>query len=259
MHDTSLVVRSTVRELVAAFQEAEQVTRQAFAALVAAEQRLAIFGEPRIRITAGSRDDDFADVEKTIERMSRDAWYCIIERLELRQALSVARAKQLDEQLEKGALPPITEENVAATVEQWRVSLGTMLAEAVAEVFAWLRPPGSKFKTNSELEIGDRVILAYMVKQTGFGGFRVHYQDHARFIALENVFSWLDGKGQIAKIWRSALAQAIEAEKSGRGATEYFEFKAHKNGTLHLRILRPDLLKRFNQIAGGARLRPAAA
>jgi hypothetical protein len=194
-----------------------------------------------------------------VERIKRDAWECLVERLQLKAAMSIARAAELDEQLKNGTMPPITEENVTRFAEDCYGKLPQMLSECVHEVFDWLRPPGSKYKTNSELEIGERVILAYMVERTCFGGFRVHYKDNQRFIALENVLSALDGKGQINKTWRSALGQAIEAAKDGRGETEYFEFRACKNHALHIRMRRPDLLKRLNEIAGGKRMRPAAA
>jgi hypothetical protein len=74
---------------------------------------------------------------------------------------------------------------------------------------------------------------------------------------LENVFTALDGNGQIAKRYNSVLEDAICSAPGGVGETDYFNFKAHRNGNLHISFRRRDLLARFNQIAGGARLRPA--
>lgn len=42
----------------------------------------------------------------------------------------------------------------------------------------------------------------------------------------------------------------------GPGETDLFAFRCCANGNLHLRFRRLDLLARFNQIAGGRRLRP---
>lgn len=75
---------------------------------------------------------------------------------------------------------------------------------------------------------------------------------------MENVFHALDGKGSISKSHRGLLVDAIEALEwrgDGRGETELFEFRCFRNGNLHLRFKRLDLLKRFNQRAGGKRLR----
>ena len=64
-------------------------------------------------------------------------------------------------------------------------------------------------------------------------------------------------KGQINKSHYSALHDAIVATPitSGKGETEYFEFRAFRNGNLHLKVRRLDLLERFNALAGGKRLR----
>jgi len=38
---------------------------------------------------------------------------------------------------------------------------GTFIEEAVQEVFEYLRPRNSKYETNTEFEIGKRVILSW--------------------------------------------------------------------------------------------------
>lgn len=131
-----------------------------------------------------------------------------------------------------------------------------MMGEAVAEVFEFLRPRNDHYKTNSELEIGPKVILTCV--ETWFsGGFHVRHWWSQRLTAMENVFTALDGKGAVSKTYYSALENAIKAAPVGE--TPYFAYKCFKNGNLHLQFRRPDLLQRLNQIAGGRRLRPAAA
>ena len=70
------------------------------------------------------------------------------------------------------------------------------------------------------------------------------------------MFSTLAGTGYGATTHYGALHDAINGSPDGTGETPLFGFRAHKNGTLHLRFLRADLLARFNQIVGGAALRP---
>lgn len=134
-----------------------------------------------------------------------------------------------------------------------------MLGEAVEEVFDWLRPRNSRYKTNTEFEIGPKVILAYVVGDVD--SWTTHYRVDHRYqkdlVALENVFSALDGRGSIAKgSWQSELADAINQTpvNVGRGETRYFKFRCFKNRNLHLEFKRPDLVDKLNQIAGGMRL-----
>lgn len=175
--------------------------------------------------------------------------------------MSVARWAELQKQIEHHELPDITEENVAALVEGFRSQLPEMLTEAVAEVFEWLRPHATRYKRNSELEVPRRIALTGIVEIWSFGRgspFHVRHYREPLLTALENVFSALDGKPAITKTHYSAISTAIRAEDfKGHGKTDYFEFRVYKNGAMHLTFLREDLLARFNQIAGGRRLRPS--
>lgn len=262
--NADLTRRSTIRELVAAFSKAEEDVRGAFATIIAAEKAVNVVftlgGDGPIRVRAGRYDHrtDFDDIDGTIERMRRQAWGVIAERLELRRMMSIDRWRKLEEQIDKGDVPALSEENVAAFVHQHAASLPEMIGEAVAEVFEWLRPHNSVHKTNSELEVGERVVLTNVVERawTG-GGFGVNHYRQQHLIALENVFRALDGAGACTRGYLSDLENAIRETKNGAGETEYFAFRSFRNRNLHLRFKRLDLLTRLNQIAGGMRLRPA--
>jgi hypothetical protein len=274
---TDLTIRTTVRELVVAFEEAERDTRTAFAVLVAAQGRLAsAFGVPagegaRIDATSHGFHDAFDKPDRAIRRLEQWAWWRIVERLELRRLMSPARWDALQNQIDEHAkddwersrsgippMPPITEQTVMDFARGYQLSLPDLFAESIREVFEWLRPRHSQYKTNSEMEIGKRVILEHAV-QRGLCG--EYYADAVgiKIAAMENVFNALDGNGQIARQYHSDLERAIRKckSKNTRGETTLFRFAVHKNRTLHLEFKRLDLLARFNQIAGGARLRPA--
>lgn len=265
---TSLAHRATVRTLVAAFVRTEATVRESFAALEAAQRDLnAVFaladGRQEIDYRCdrySGRTTRFNDVEYTIQEMRRSAWRYLVEKLELRRIMSAARWKELDEKIEKGEPPPLTEKDVIDTMQEHWEKRYEYYEENIREVFEWLRPStdgyGKKYKTNARFELGERVILSYMVSPAWHGpGFRVDHDRQQRLVALDNVFSALDGQGLKTQ---SALAQAIEASKSGEGETAYFAFRCCKNRNLHLRFKRVDLLKRLNEIAGGKRLRGAA-
>lgn len=266
---TDLANRVTISAIVNVYQSSVATVRAAFAAIHAAEGRL------NVAVTLGMHDSaihvrvschhhqSWDDPKDTLDAIRRDTWRAIVERLEIRRMLSVKRAEELNKHLERGTLPEITEDSVADFAQFYLDNLGAMLEESVREVFEFLRPRlGTRvhdLKTNTELEIGPRVILGYMVDMGYCGTYRVKYSCDAELTALENVFLALDGKGSILKSYQSALRTAIDATRHdvGSGETDYFAFRCHRNGRLHLRFKRLDLLKKLNQAAGGMRLRPA--
>lgn len=270
LSEEGLTKRLTVPELVAVYERAAADIRAAFGLIAGAEKRLNdafTLGEWRdlsVRDRYRRASFNWGDPEDALEILRRDIWKTLVDRLEIRRMLSVARAKELDAQLDKGELPDITEENVAAFARGFAENLDRMLEEAVEEVFNFLRPGGraAEYKTNSQLEVPRRVILTYMVEPWGYGShpFHVGYdRPSAQLRALENVFTALDGKGSITKSHNGELVDAINQSTDGTGETAYFRFRACRNRNLHLEFLRPDLLARLNQIAGGARLKPKAA
>ena len=121
------------------------------------------------------------------------------------------------------------------------------------QVFEYLPPCHSRYKTNTEFEIGKRVILFAFENKWG-GGFRVDHYREQHIRAIDNVFHALDGNGTI-KTHRGPLIDAIESVKDGTGETEYFRFKCFRNRNLYLEFKRLDLVAKLNAIAGGMRLR----
>lgn len=265
MTESAIAPRLTIEEIVRVYELAAADIRGSFARVCSAEQALNqtfardAYGSVYVNTGSGVR---FNDPEHTLLRIRHQVWACIIDRLEVRRMMSIARAKELDRQLEKHELPEITHENVAALLTGFESNLRAMLEEAVDEVFEWLRPHRSEYKTNTELEIGPRVVLTRIVERWDrlWRSWRVNYHVEPNLTALENVFSALDGRGQITKTHYSAISTVIKAPGfDGVGETEYFRFRVYQNGNGHLQFRRLDLLAKFNAIAGGKRLRPAAA
>jgi hypothetical protein len=261
MSSDSIIPRTTLSQLVAAYRQSDLDIRQAFALLAAAEQRLkeAFGGDYSFRLAREMerRHLDFADTEKLLGEVKKDAWRALVARMELRRILSVAATKQLDSQLETGKdLPEIEENAILAMLDGTLARTNEFLEEAVKEVFEYLRPHRSGYKTNSELEIGSRVILGWAVEPAYHSPrFHVNHHREANLRGLDNVFHALDGKGTI-KSHRGPLVDAIQASPDGRGETDYFKFRCYANSNLHLEFKRPELVQQLNRIAGGNRLRP---
>lgn len=272
MGETTLTIHASLPALVAIFAQAELDVREAFRLVRGAEDRLndafTLHHYLTIRVDTGGRDS-WTNIEKTIQTMRRKGWEAISERLELKRALSIAAAAALEKHLDEAtALPAITEESVWIFAERWGGNIEASFNEAVREVYDWLRPRSrgshgaGRFVTNSLFELGERVVLTGMVKvsRSDTGHFQVVYSMSAHLTALERVFLTLDGQGMRTKSYRSDIENAIASTGTdGRGATDYFEFRACKNGHLHLRFKVSGLLADFNARAGGAILKPSTA
>ena len=261
-----LIKRDTVAQLVENYEAAVGDITQAYKLLHQAKNRLnSSFGMGQ-RLNSfdvlphgyqgGFRlsDDSLNQVEAQIKL---DAWRILMERLELRKLLSIARREELDRQLSDGkGLPDITIENVWGMFESAASNVDRYMEEAVLEVFEFLRPPSSQYKTNSEYEVGKRVVLKWHVEPSySKTGFNIRYSYDARITALDNAFLRLDGKG-IVSTYHGPTHDAIKSAGSdGLCETDYFKLRCCLNGNLHVEFKRPDLVKRLNVIAGGARLR----
>lgn len=271
----SLTSRDTVRELAATFRQAEADVRKAFALIVGAEARLnATFklgGNRDIYVDATryGHNDEFDKVDRAVNRLRRRCWDVLVERLEIRRFVSVERWQKLQAEIGDDqspiVVPELSDENIAAFVEQNVVGLPLMISEAVREVYAWLRPRArsqhgaGKYVTNSLLEIGPKVVLPGVLES---GRFATHYRvhNHSQELAcLERVFQMLDGRGLASKVYSSELEVAIGSEactRTGTFETRYFRGRCFDNGNLHLWFLDLSLLAEFNRIAGGKTFRP---
>lgn len=210
---------------------------------------------------ASTRFEKDGDEMQAIEaKFRRRAWRMLIDHLGVKQLMSVKKRAEFDQQLEKGDLPEVTEDAILATVMDLCGKAGDFAKEAAAEVFAILRPAtrhrGSEYKTNDAFRVGRRVVLTYMVGQ-GYSNqsapFRVNYQREGEVNAIDSVFHLLDGRGPI-KDRVSPLVEAIRTAPGGTGETEYFTFRAFKNGNLHLGFKRLDLVKELNYQGAGERV-----
>jgi hypothetical protein len=269
----ALTNSTTVHELVEVFERGCNTVRAAFAVLVAAEDEInAVYtlGEDShhsidIDASGGISRTYFKDADETIERMTRQAWMVVLDRMEIRRAMSISRYDALLKRIrDDKVVPPITVENVFAFVRQHLDALDVMWKEAIKEVFEWLRPGQhslNRYKTNQKnarLELGKTIFISGAVDRMHDGSFRVDWRyDSQKYVALNNVFSGLDGKGMRSKTHHGALSDAIQASGSrGVGETEYFAFRCYKNRSMKLTFKRLDLLEKFNALAGGANLKP---
>ncbi len=268
----SLANRATIREIVQTYMEAEETVRRSFAAVLDAQRELdaVLLIDPKgfrraidIDSTAAicHHSSDWGDVDATLTKMRRQMWRAIVDRMQLRRMMSVAAWATLDKWLDKAPMPEVTEQSVETFVAKYERGLPAMIEAAVAEVYVWLRPANrmagtaGEYKTNSLYEIGRHVIITGAVEKLAGVMWVVRGWQIQHFTAMENLFTALDGQGQFTKAHQGVLLDAI-SRSQGTGETGYFKFKCCNNGNMHITFARPDLLAKFNAMAGGKVLRP---
>lgn len=260
--------RSTVEHLVKTYELSEKNIREGCRLIAASEKALSevfLIGDTTrgidFREECHRSRLNYDDPTEGIEYLRKQIWRVLVDKLEVRRMMSIQKAKELSDWLEKqSGKEDITVPSVLGFFRYYIENLETMLEEQVSEVFDILRPRNSSLVTNHKHEdVGSKVILHYWVEETypGSGKLTTSYRWQPEYVALENVFSALDGKGSIAKHYRTELETSIR--EASAGETTYFRYRACKNRNLHLEFKRLDLLKKFNAIAGGKRLRKGAS
>ena len=239
-------------DIIKEYNAAKREIRAGYASLKRAKDRLSKLSDYTPRVIVGRADIDFME-EKVIADIEEMVWRQLIDVLGIKKILSQAKLRELDEQLHNHKFPKLTLENVYATVDSLMSQAEEFAAEAVREVYNWLRPRDS-YKSNSEFEVGGRVVIQGVLSNCGR---EINYGrwGEDRLIALDKVFHLLDGKPflSVAPYRGTPLVRAILAADAGE--TEYFRYKTYLNNNLHIWFLRDDLRIEFNRVAGGGSLR----
>jgi hypothetical protein len=268
--NTDLIHYAPVETIVAAYRDALGEIRRAHELLASAQSLLGKAFADSYRFTVAPRESygQIGDAAvKNIERtLHRAALAAIIDKLKIRPALSEKRWRELERQLEESPLeelPAIDVDAIRAMVDGMAENLGTYLVEAVTEVYNTLRPRAEslkKLKTNSQFGVGKKAIVWRVSWEPyGRGRWDVPYSYIPTIMAIDNVFHVLDGKRRPEGSYYGPLVDAIKTSEDGTGETEYFRFRCHKNGHLHLTFKRPDLVHELNVVAGSGKLRQRAA
>ncbi|MBC6714756.1 DUF4942 domain-containing protein [Aurantimonas sp. DM33-3] len=195
-------------------------------------------------------------------------WSHIIERTDLERLMDSEAKKQLRDQMRyvpersgrdgeiinqeeiDAGLPPVTVENVQATLEGFMAEADFIWRRGIANVFAKL---DRRFRSHDGWKIGSRVILDY-----AFSGF-MHYSMSGRqsenLMDIERAFLVLDGK-PVPPNYAGIVGQVEYERRGSRGPhqseheNEYFKIRIFKNGNAHLWMQRKDLVQKVNKILG---------
>ena len=267
--NTDIIKKQTATEMAEAYVQACQLVDEGYRTLAKAQNLLDATFSSHARFTSfdviESRTTGFDIKERldvtilnTVIRLRKGAWRRILDLLEIDKVITVKRLEEIRKNIEDGALPDIRVENIYDMVMSFAQNAPAFREELVKEVFEILRPHprwSKEYKTNSQDQVGKKVILTWMIENKYGGGFRVRYgRSHDELMAIDKVFHLLDGQG-IPEGYEGPLIDAIQTAADGQGETAYFKFQAYQNNNIHLTFKRLDLVKLLNQVAGGGALK----
>lgn len=152
----------------------------------------------------------------------------------------------IDEAEVARGMPPLTVDNIYATLDRFRSDAAMIFRRGIVNVFSKL---DRRFRSHDGFKIGSRIILSYVFDRDGhfsWGSMR------DKLIDIERVFAVLDGRPEDS--FQSAL-DAIQRSRQGtsnarqsEAETEYFIIRGFKNGNAHLWLRRDDLVEKVNKL-----------
>ena len=257
--DTQLARRATAREMAEELDRAKRSFSEGMAHLQTAKKQMGIFGRYAGLPGPIGRAMPYLDnLDAEYKEMDMVAWRWFFSATEIRNRMSDKRWRETEQKIEHKELPEFTAAEALRIFESYADNAGNLFAEAIREVFEWLRPGHWRcYKTNeaNRYEIGERIIKEWIVERGYSGKFNVRHQAAQNILCLDRAFHLLDGQptpdypGNFVTIAR----RAMEAGDS-QCTTPYFEAKWYKNGNMHIRLLRDDLRQELNRIGADGRL-----
>jgi len=259
MFNAEIIKPQAIDHIIAEYNHAASEIAQAYQILDQARERLSDAFQGKAPYNSSFRvlpsyDDPASAMQKVQQEIKLEAWRVIVRSLNIHKIASTKRIDDMNKQLETGKdLPELTTAAVFDILMTLQQNKDEIFNELVKEVFDYLRPVRSVYKTNTEFEIGKKVILSWCVEHGYHHQYKLIYQRENKVLAIDKLFHLLDGKG-IPEGYKSPLVDAINTSE-GTGETAYFRFKCHHNMNLHLEFKRMDLVNRLNALAGGMNLR----
>lgn len=228
--------------------------------------------------------DDYMREKRRV--IDLNVWAWIIERTDLEHLMDKEAKEQLKKQMghiieeptEPGqmiteeeianGMPPVTVENIMATLEGFMLGADTIFRRGMANAFAKL---DRRFRSHDGFKVGSRMILSRCFNE--YGSWNWNSDERSTLIDIERTFAILDGKLEEVRKQDQEEAQArkqrrpiehftktigaIDIARDGRiGArqteveTEYFKVRIFKNGNAHLWFTRKDLVEKVNKLIG---------
>lgn len=184
--------------------------------------------------------------QRTVSEIDARLWRDAFDKTNFLLLMDEEAKRRFFEDVEKMA-PPFTMENIRSTFLTLSQEADGMFVRGLVNVFRRLSKD-HRTNTNSPFKVNDRAILPYMVSVRFRGGLEVNYRSGERLNDLDRVFKVLAGVVHQPR----ALEHAINAVfvDGNRYEDDFYEIRGFRNGNMHLRFKRVDLLEKANRLIG---------
>lgn len=190
------------------------------------------------------------------------AWDEVFRLTEMQNLVSEGVRKEVDALLKDNQRMAFSEGNIASLLETLFLNRGAILKQCVVEAFDHMtryykenRVHVEGWKTNDAWRVNERVVLPGMVGLGWTGKPDVEWNRRRTLDDIDRALAFLEGK-KLEDVG-STIVKALEQLSKEHGCqfsgvlftSTYFEMRAYKKGTLHLRFLDRTLWERFNLMA----------
>jgi len=260
------VAHAKIIEAADAEEAAMEMAKRAFMGC-ASSYTSAHAGEVKAFFSAVTRPDREGYLRTARRLIDLSVWGAIIQRTDLERLMDKEAKDQLRKQMAyvpektnhrgelinadeiEAGMPPVTEENIIATLERFAGDAGMIFHRGVANAFSKL---DRRFKSHDGFKVGSRMIIDHAFNEFGSWSFYRNHQD--TLMDIERAFTILDGKG--VKASYAGIVGVIDEARRGRGFLasqsehegDYFRVRIFKNGNMHLWFTRKDLVEKVNRI-----------
>lgn len=262
---TELVRRDSIEELVGhrdraleLFRKIAELTIEARDAVGKSAPSAGVYLDGNAFRDLSSCNDE-RDISRFIgimrQTVDRGVWNHCLQATQLSTLMDAKAREQFRDGLNKDC-PEATVDNVAATMFSLLGDSKMIFQRGVVTAFQGLARSAKDYKRNDVFKIAERCARPYAFRVTDGGtwsswSFSTYAEDE--LFDLERVFHVLDGKPVPDR--EASIVGAIktacysrESPKPTEAENDYVHCRWYKNGSLHLRFKRLDLLKRVNQI-----------
>jgi hypothetical protein len=146
-------------------------------------------------------------------------------------------------------MPPVTVENIYATIQQFALDAESIFRRGIANAFSKL---DRRFRSHDGFKIGSRVILTHAF--CGSSGVLEYGAKRDTLLDIERTFAVIENGGHLGAYYGAGL-QALDNDRhrsyeAHQSCTEtrYFRIRGYKNGNAHLWFTRDDLVEKVNKL-----------
>lgn len=184
--------------------------------------------------------------EQTRKDLERTLWRIAFDKTGFMQLMDAEAKSRFFEEVEKNP-PEFTEANIRSTFLSLHQDAGKMFQRGLVNVFLKLSK-GHKTNTDSPFKVNERAILSGIFRDNFSGGLTVNYSRWAseKLNDIDRVIKTLDGQKHEPRSLEMAINAVVV--KSSLYEDDYYQVRAYKNGNMHLKFRRVDLLDKANKL-----------